>query len=148
MIFKKNLMNFIIISILFATILISKNWASFRNCTKIKKVYFFGNEFVDNNFLNSFKDEIKNKDIYDLNINELSKVFEDNHYIKAVRVSKHFPDKKGIIFLNASLLFGKIIPFSSINIGSILLITAIGFLSTISIFILSGKCLLTLAALM
>ena len=44
------------------------------------------------NFL-LFKSEIKNKDIYDLNINELSKVFEDNHYIKAVRVSKHFPDK-------------------------------------------------------
>ena len=50
MIFKKNLMNFIIISIVFATILMSKNWASYRNGTKIKKVYFFGNEFVDNEF--------------------------------------------------------------------------------------------------
>ena len=69
-------MNFIIISILFATVLISKNWASYRNGTKIKKVYFFGNEFVDNNFLNSFNDEIKNKVIYDINIHELSKVFE------------------------------------------------------------------------
>ena len=53
MIFKKNLMNFIIISIVFASILVSKNWALYRNATKIKKVYFFGNEFVDNNFLNS-----------------------------------------------------------------------------------------------
>ena len=93
MIFKKNLMNFIIILIVFATVLISKNWASYRNGTKIKKVHFFGNEFIDNEFLNFFNNDIKNKDIYDLNINELSKVFEDNHYIKAVRVSKHFPDK-------------------------------------------------------
>ena len=136
MIFKKNLMNFIIISIVFATILMSKNWASYRNGTKIKKVYFFGNEFIDNEFLNSLKSEIKNKDIYDLNINELSKVFEDNHYIKAVRVSKHFPDKikieivernpiavvnnkepilideNGIILPNNKQAFKKIIPFS------------------------------------
>ena len=73
MIFKKNLMNFIIISIVFASILMSKNWAFYRNTTKIKKVYFFGNEFVDNEFLNSFNSDIKNKDIYDLKINELSK---------------------------------------------------------------------------
>ena len=93
MIFKKNLMNFIIISIVFATILMSKKWASYRNDTKIKKVHYFGNEFIDNEFLNFFNNDIKNKDIYDLNINELSKVFENNHYIKAARVSKHFPDK-------------------------------------------------------
>ena len=137
MIFKKNLMNFIIISIVFASILMSKNWAQYRNATKIKKVYFFGNEFVDNNFLNSFNDEIKNKNIYDININELSKVFEDNHYIKAARVSKHFPDKikieivernpiavinnidpilideNGIILPNNKEAFKKIIPFLS-----------------------------------
>ena len=137
MIFKKNLTNFIIISIIFATILMSKNWASFTNDTKIKKVYFFGNKFIDNDFLNSFNGEIKNKDIYDLNINELSKVFEDNHFIKAVRVSKHFPDKikieiverspiavvnnkepilideDGIILPNNKEAFKKIIPFLS-----------------------------------
>ena len=137
MIFKKNLMNFIIISIVFATILMSKNWALYRNATKVKKVYFFGNEFIDNNFLNSFNSDIKNKDIYDLNINELSKVFEDNHYVKAVRVSKHFPDKikieiiernpiaivnnkepilideNGIILPNNKQAFKKIIPFLS-----------------------------------
>ena len=70
MIFKKNLMNFIIISIVFATILISKNWALYRNSTKIKKVYFFGNEFVDNNFLNSFNDEIKNTNAIDTPLSE------------------------------------------------------------------------------
>ena len=137
MIFKKYLTNFIIISIMFTTVLISKNWASYRNDTKIKKVYFFGNEFIDNDFLNSFNGEIKNKDIYDLNINELSKVFEDNHFIKAVRVSKHFPDKikieiverspiavvnnkepilideDGIILPNNKEAFKKIIPFLS-----------------------------------
>ena len=48
----------------------SKNWASYRNSTKIKKVHFFGNEFIDDEFLNSFNSDIKNKDIYDLNINE------------------------------------------------------------------------------
>ncbi len=137
MIFKKNLTNFIIISIMFATILMSKNWASYRNDTKIKEVNFFGNEFIDNDFLNSFNGEIKNKDIYDLNIYELSKVFEDNHFIKAVRVSKHFPDKikieivernpiaiinnkepilideDGIILPNNKEAFKKIIPFLS-----------------------------------
>ena len=137
MIFKKNLTNFIIISIIFATILMSKKWASFTNDTEIKKVYFFGNKFIDNDFLNSFNGEIKNKDIYDLNINELSKVLEDNHYIKAVRVSKHFPDKikieiverdpiavvnirepilideNGIILPNNKEAFKKIIPFLS-----------------------------------
>ena len=137
MIFKKNLMNFIIISIVFATILISKNWASYRNGTKIKKVYFFGNELIDNEYLDYFNSDIKNKDIYDLNVNELSKVFEDNHYIKAARVSKHFPDKikieivernpiavvnnnepilideNGIILPNNKHAFKKIIPFLS-----------------------------------
>ena len=73
----------------------------------------------------------------DININELSKVFEDNHYIKAVRVSKHFPDKikieiverdpiavvnnrepilideNGIILPNNKEAFKKIIPFLS-----------------------------------
>ena len=137
MIFRKNLTNFIIISTMFATILISMNWASYRNNTKIKKVYFFGNEFIDNDFLDSFNRKIKNKDIYDLNINELSKVFEENHYIKAARVSKHFPgkikieivernpiaivnniepiliDKDGIILPNNKEAFKKIIPFLS-----------------------------------
>lgn len=137
MIFKKNLMNFIVISIVLATILVSKNWASYRNGTKIKKVYFFGNEIIENNFINSFNEEIKNKDIYDLNINEISKVFEENHYIKAARVSKHFPDKikieiierdpiaivnnkvpilideNGIILPNNKEAFKKIIPFLS-----------------------------------
>ena len=88
-------------------------------------------------FLTLSIDEIKNKDIYDLNINELSKVFEDNHYIKAARVSKHFPDKikieivernpiavinniepilideNGIILPNNKEAFKKIIPFLS-----------------------------------
>ena len=137
MIFKKNLMNFIIISILFATILISRNWASYRNGTKIKKVYFYGNEFTDNDFLNSFSDELKNKDIYDLDIKDLYKVLEGNHYIKATRVSKHFPDKikieivernpiavvnniepilideNGIILPDNKAAFEKIIPFLS-----------------------------------
>ena len=137
MIFKKNLMNFIIISLVFATILISKNWASFKNDTKIKKVYFYGNEFISNDFLNSLKSEIKNKDIYDFNINDLTKVFEDNHFIKAVRISKHFPDKikieiverspiavvnnkepilidkDGIVLPNNKKAFKKIIPFLS-----------------------------------
>ena len=82
-----------------ATILLlnlSYKWAEFRNILNIKEVKILGSSLFNNDYLVGFSADSSNR-IGSLNVRHLSNELESNPFIKAVRVSKRYPNK---IYIN------------------------------------------------
>ena len=71
-------------------------WSTYRNIFDAQNLNISGDVILDQDDYHEIIGEIKGKQIYEINSRKLSSKLERNPYVKAARVSKHYPNKLNI----------------------------------------------------
>ena len=75
---------------------LSFKWSTYRNIFDARNLNISGDAILDQEDYYEIIGEIKGKQISEINSRELSSKLERNPYVKAARVSKHYPNKLNI----------------------------------------------------
>lgn len=84
---------FLVTTALTLAILLSLTWSNYRNVFDLNNVTISGNVILDEKDYFEIIGDIKNVQIPHFNLRDFSKKLEDNAFVKAARISKHFPNK-------------------------------------------------------
>ena len=74
-------------------IMASYNWSTYNNRLQIKLIQFSNTKIINNEIYKSLLHGIIKENIFKINISEINKVIEDHPYVKAARISNHYPNK-------------------------------------------------------
>ena len=100
---------------------ISFNWSKFNNSLKIKSLQFSKTTILDNKIYNSLLDSLIEKNNSYLDISKINQIIEKHPYVKAARVSNHYPGKIKIEIIERE-------PIAIIKINPIIMIDEDGFI--------------------
>ena len=75
---------------------LSFKWSTYRNIFDTRNLNISGDVILDQEDYYEIIGEIKGKKISEINSRKLSSKLERNPYVKAARVSKHYPNKVNI----------------------------------------------------
>ena len=74
-------------------IMTSYKWSTYNNYLQVKLIQFSNTKIINNEVYKSLLQKIIKKDIFSINISEINKVIEGHPYVKAARISNHYPNK-------------------------------------------------------
>ena len=87
---------FFLVMIISCFVSLSFEWSTYRNIFDARNLNISGDVILDQEDYHEIIGEIKGKQIYEVNSRKLSSKLERNPYVKAARVSKHYPNKLNI----------------------------------------------------
>ena len=88
--------NFLFAILLTFPIFLSYKWVSYRNFFDVKEIKIEGNLILEQQDYLEIVGNINEKQIADIDTRKLSKKLEDIAFVKAARVSKHYPNEINI----------------------------------------------------
>ena len=87
---------FFLVMIISSFVSLSFKWSTYRNIFDARNLNISGDVILDQEDYHEIIGEIKGKKNSEINSRKLSSKLERNPYVKAARVSKHYPNKVNI----------------------------------------------------
>ncbi len=80
----------------FITLIGAVKWANFRQSFEVSDIKISGNQILETSTYESILSTFEVSSIHQANLGEMAKAIEDNPFVKAAQVSRHFPNKMTI----------------------------------------------------
>jgi len=90
-------------------------WANYRQTFTVDAIRFSGLEILEKETVQKMITNLENHSIYDVNMGEIAQIIESNPFIKAARISRHFPNQIKINIIERK-------PLAMLNMESALMI--------------------------
>ena len=68
-------------------------WANYRQTFTVDAIRFSGLEILEKETVQKMISNLENQSIHDVNMGEMAQIIESNPFIKAARISRHFPNQ-------------------------------------------------------
>lgn len=68
-------------------------WANYRQTFTVDAIRFSGLEILEKETVQKMITNLENHSIHDVNMGEIAQIIESNPFIKAARISRHFPNQ-------------------------------------------------------
>ena len=104
-------LSFLFILTLWGTV----RWANYRQTFTVDAIRFSGLEILEKETVQKMISNLENQSIHDVNMGEMAQIIESNPFIKAARISRHFPNQIKINIIERE-------PLAMLNMESALLI--------------------------
>ncbi len=90
-------------------------WANYRQTFTVDAIRFSGLEILEKETVQKMITNLENHSIHDVNMGEIAQIIESNPFIKAARISRHFPNQIKINIIERK-------PLAMLNMESALMI--------------------------
>ena len=90
-------------------------WANYRQTFTVDAIRFSGLEILEKETVQKMISNLENQSIHDVNMGEMAQIIESNPFIKAARISRHFPNQIKINIIERE-------PLAMLNMESALMI--------------------------
>ena len=90
-------------------------WANYRQTFTVDAIRFSGLEILEKETVKKMISNLENQSIHDVNMGEMAQIIESNPFIKAARISRHFPNQIKINIIERK-------PLAMLNMESALMI--------------------------